>query len=624
MNESNILSPRSRGIFSVCTPKIKAYNLTYNLFLETMTTRKNILMFLLIAVFLGGLAFLGYSMIKAKDPVIVDGSTKSETYLEQTRVEVEVGTVKVMHSSGEQETVVKTLPLLANDTITSSADAKATIYWPDGSLSRIKGESNIEIAQVTVSENNFDIQVDATIHKGEVWTKVLNMLTENSEVTLRTQNTVAGIRGTVVYHHVTDTLEEVVPLEHVIDLKTSDTSYTLIENQGVTIKDKVSTKFDITAEESDRIKKDNLSADANYLKGLSAKRRALFEKDRSKISLDLAGEQFGKYVNKDTLTSSLKNTLALTELDRLMSEIAERHGANDETKVIELLGKFDDAVKSLKDSYKTDGDKIINDRLSLYAKILFPGDIDSMQLLIRQNMFQKKIEITKSLGEDDVVKSLTEKELFFANDLAKAGKIDQSKAVMKQLSSVKQLDTPIFHETSDDVIYNELKVRMNKIDPTLNTPLQEIRTKLYDVTKDAFSPLRDAVTNQDVKLSATTFIGLPDDQKPVALSTIPNIKDILLKANDPRLSEFLKDEKPPVTDTIVKPLVPTTTLNRLVPKTTTTTISPLKTTTTTTIKPTTTTTTTIKPTTTTTIKPIGTEGYVAPRPTYRGTVTPPK
>ena len=589
-----------------------------------MTTRKNILMFLLIAVFIGGLAFLGYTLIKAKDPVIVDGSTKSESYLEQTRIEVEVGTVKVKHGSGEQETVVKALPLLANDTVTSSADAKATIYWPDGSLSRIKGESNIEIAKVEVSSNNLDVNVDATIHKGEVWTKVLNMLTENSEVTIRTQNTVAGIRGTVVYHHVTATLEEVVPLEHAIDLKTADSNYTLIENQGVTIKDKVSTKFDISAEDSDKIKKDNIIADQNYLKGLSAKRRALFDKDRSKISLDLAGEQFGKYVTKDTLTPTMKNTLALTELDRLMSEIAASHDANDETKVIELLGKFDDAVKSLKDSYKSDGDKIVNDRLSLYAKILFPGDIDSMQLLIRQNMFQKKIEITKSLGEDEVVKSLTEKELFFANDLAKDGKIDQSKAVMKQLSSVKQLDTPIFHETSDDVIYNELKIRMNKIDPTLTTPLQEIRTKLYDITKDAFSPLRDAVSNQDVKLSTSNFIGLPDDQKSVALTTIPNIKEVLLKANDPRLAELLKDMKSPVTDTVVKPLELNTTLNKIVPKTTTTTTikpqlttTPLKTTTTTTVKPQTT-------TTKTTIKPIGTEGAVTPRPTFRGIVTPPK
>ncbi len=85
------------------------------------------------------------------------------------------------------------------DIIETEKESKATILWPDRSITRLGADTRIVIEKMEVSRNYDSIQISYAIKRGKVWNTVIRLLVGDSyfDVHLPKENIVAGVRGTI-------------------------------------------------------------------------------------------------------------------------------------------------------------------------------------------------------------------------------------------------------------------------------------------------------------------------------------------------------------------------------------------------------------------------------------------
>lgn len=85
------------------------------------------------------------------------------------------------------------------DAIETKSASKATVTWPDRSITRLGENTRITIRKMDVTMNYEKIQISYDIKKGKVWNTIIRSMLGDSyfEARLPKNDIVAAVRGTV-------------------------------------------------------------------------------------------------------------------------------------------------------------------------------------------------------------------------------------------------------------------------------------------------------------------------------------------------------------------------------------------------------------------------------------------
>jgi hypothetical protein len=94
--------------------------------------------------------------------------------------------------------VQEKVPVIQGDTITTIwEESLAIIEWGDKSITRMWGNSKVEIRENFVGKDLGDIHISFELLKGKTWSNVVTIMWENSYFKQEIKDNVAAVRGTV-------------------------------------------------------------------------------------------------------------------------------------------------------------------------------------------------------------------------------------------------------------------------------------------------------------------------------------------------------------------------------------------------------------------------------------------
>ena len=87
--------------------------------------------------------------------------------------------------------------LAAGDTVKTGEGARAELSFPDGSVVRIGPSSELKLDGAAFDGKTKQVKVEAELVGGTAWAKVATLVGKDAQFKVKTQNAVAGVRGTV-------------------------------------------------------------------------------------------------------------------------------------------------------------------------------------------------------------------------------------------------------------------------------------------------------------------------------------------------------------------------------------------------------------------------------------------
>lgn len=87
---------------------------------------------------------------------------------------------------------------LGAGTVVKTGDgARAELTFPDGSVVRVGPNAELKLDGAAFDGKSKEVKVEATLVGGQAWAKVAKLVGDESQFNLKTNNAVAGVRGTV-------------------------------------------------------------------------------------------------------------------------------------------------------------------------------------------------------------------------------------------------------------------------------------------------------------------------------------------------------------------------------------------------------------------------------------------
>lgn len=100
-------------------------------------------------------------------------------------------------SGGEPARVKRNQELAAGSVLKTGDGARAELTFPDGSVVRVGPASELKLEGASFDGKSKETQVEATLVGGKAWAKVSKLVGDDSKFQVKTQNAVAGVRGTI-------------------------------------------------------------------------------------------------------------------------------------------------------------------------------------------------------------------------------------------------------------------------------------------------------------------------------------------------------------------------------------------------------------------------------------------
>lgn len=82
-------------------------------------------------------------------------------------------------------------------TIKTGDGARAELTFPDGSVVRVGPNAELKVDGASFDGKSKEVKVEATLVGGQAWAKVAKLVGNDAQFHLKTNNAVAGVRGTV-------------------------------------------------------------------------------------------------------------------------------------------------------------------------------------------------------------------------------------------------------------------------------------------------------------------------------------------------------------------------------------------------------------------------------------------
>ncbi|MDD4151158.1 MAG: FecR domain-containing protein, partial [Candidatus Gracilibacteria bacterium] len=132
---------------------------------------------------------------------------------------------KILKVGGEKENIK------AGDFVaTIGTDSLGIIEWGDNSITRIGGNSRLEIKESDIKNDLSEIKINFRLENGKSWSNVVNMFGEKSYFKEEFQNVIAGVRGTVFEVNLDN--KYVYVKSHQVELENTKTEEKTIISEG--------------------------------------------------------------------------------------------------------------------------------------------------------------------------------------------------------------------------------------------------------------------------------------------------------------------------------------------------------------------------------------------------------
>ena len=87
--------------------------------------------------------------------------------------------------------------IAAGSTVKTGEGARAELTFPDGSIVRVGPSSELKLEAASFDGKTKTVKVEAEVVGGQAWAKVATLVGDDAQFKVKTQNAVAGVRGTV-------------------------------------------------------------------------------------------------------------------------------------------------------------------------------------------------------------------------------------------------------------------------------------------------------------------------------------------------------------------------------------------------------------------------------------------
>ncbi len=123
-------------------------------------------------------------------------------------------------------------PISADDTIRTLSDSEATIFWADGSYTRLGTGTTVHVRELKTDPTNHVSQVSFHLESGRTWSHIMSYLIGDSyfKESIKTENVVATVRGTV--YDVDTTKGYIQSIDHEVTLTNTATNRTTTVSAG--------------------------------------------------------------------------------------------------------------------------------------------------------------------------------------------------------------------------------------------------------------------------------------------------------------------------------------------------------------------------------------------------------
>ncbi|MDD2565892.1 MAG: FecR domain-containing protein [Candidatus Gracilibacteria bacterium] len=229
-----------------------------------------------------------------------------------------------------------------NDKIRTFDESSATVFWPDGSITRMGSKSAITISEMSASKDLSNIKIKFNIEQGKTWSNIVKFMTKNSYFTETYDfgNYAATVRGTVFEINLDDNYIHAVNHDvSLIDIK-NDESYNVQQGLGRNL----SSPKDTTPSEifNQVWIAENLKLDNEFLK-------ELLEKWQKQVNEAIAKQTIGT-----NIVTYIK--IKLGNKDYLMADVSKS--------IVEGGGNTLEKIKNIIPELSPEDKLILNEKLS--------------------------------------------------------------------------------------------------------------------------------------------------------------------------------------------------------------------------------------------------------------------
>lgn len=521
-------------------------------FFHLMNKRIIIPLLLLVVLVLLGLSISGFFL---HNKSTLSLSENAAMLLGDPTVEKTQGTVEVQRN-GAAKDVKEHETLKKGDTVKVSENGMAVIYWQDGSLSRVKGPAEVAINELNINEQ-LDTQVDMTIQSGEVWTKVLDMVTEDSSFTSRTKNTVASIRGTEMFQKSSDGDEVIATYQHGVDLEVNGEKKPLMNGEEFRLEHGKETLQTRATDPASWIS-DAQKQDKEYLGTLSSERvqkmQALMMKHPVSFPSD---EELKNLLDLTSGDIKEKNEKVQNIMDTLSLQIRIAYSSGD----METARKKADQLGKLLETYipniemSDQRDSLLGEvvgRMNVQSKILFSESTPDELIALRTQLALSKLTL---MGDNpEKASALMQRQLFFVEDLVRNNKKEEAKQFFTKLSEFNRVNEPEWNTMSGErkTMMQKTSAKLVEQMPELSSAASEFQKRVLSGESQTSNSTSPANTIEQVKMlmsegkiteAKKLYAIMSLSEKQSLLKEFPELGDTVTKAENANTSVQVREEK---------------------------------------------------------------------------------
>jgi len=295
-------------------------------------------------------------------------------------------------------------------------DSTATIFWPDGSITRLGEKTSIKINEIHARTANEDIQIDFSLEEGKTWSNVVKYMFGDSYFHERFNNntSLAAVRGTVF--EVNLDRKYIHTIDHAISVEDIQSHTGSVFVVAGWVFDTDTRKAIIREKIDETWNKINNDADLIYLnERLENLNKQILGITGKTNYMDIVLRKIGLKKTDSSLQSLLENEIRTTSNSgRLMDLYQSIYGLRNTSELLDTKMKLRDVIVK---TAATDKKKAFLDdfaRSTIYDSWnvvkLGTGSIESLQLklndYIKQGADQNLINSLKNAAKQENLQNL--------------------------------------------------------------------------------------------------------------------------------------------------------------------------------------------------------------------------
>jgi hypothetical protein len=331
------------------------------------------------------------------------------------------------------------------DKIKTAAQAQAIIEFADDSVSRLSSNSEVLINTLSFDSETLGSQIQVKVLLGEVWSKIIKLISASNSFEVTSETTVAAVRGSAFNFKVNSAgLAEITTVEHSLWLKTIDPQTKKIRSKHTVTEGKqVAVNQELKIRDAKKLIKNNQWFKNNHVNDVKHKQKV--EKKIKEKRIKKAGVLPGSplYLLKNLRDKSLL-AKTKTEDERLALEINIAQRKLVEAQVLIDNDKADKAQENLKiytqvlNKARKNSNQEIHKKLkkavAVQKQLLKTATVGTPLYKIRQEVETMELSLARTTQEKDSLrKRQIERKIIEINDAVKAGKALQVEEDLKDV-----------------------------------------------------------------------------------------------------------------------------------------------------------------------------------------------